>query len=116
MKMTVKDFMPREAKCLAVLREMRWPDGVRCAHCESAQVVRDFLAAHPRLVPLWLPKYSSDLDQVEQLWKTTRHCVTHNRFFRRMETGGDAIRAFIRGLPRETVKSVCSMDYLGLAR
>ena len=116
MKLTVKDFMPREAKCLAVLREMRWPDGVRCAHCESAQVVRDFLAAHPRLVPLWLPKYSSDLNGIEEFWKPLRREVTHNRFFPEMDDAGKALRAFLSRVPRETVMSVSSMDYLLGAR
>ena len=27
-----------EAKCYETVRELRWPEGVRCAHCDSAQV------------------------------------------------------------------------------
>jgi len=27
-----------DAKCFAVVRELRWPDGVRCVHCGSAEV------------------------------------------------------------------------------
>jgi transposase-like protein len=27
-----------DAKCYDVLRELHWPDGVRCPHCRSAQV------------------------------------------------------------------------------
>lgn len=27
-----------DAKCYAVVREMRWSDGVRCPHCESGKI------------------------------------------------------------------------------
>jgi transposase-like protein len=27
-----------DAKCFEVLRELRWPEGVRCPHCQSGQV------------------------------------------------------------------------------
>ncbi len=29
------------AKCFETARELRWPDGVRCAHCESDTVVKN---------------------------------------------------------------------------
>ena len=29
-----------DTKCFETVRELRWPDGVRCAHCESASVVK----------------------------------------------------------------------------
>jgi hypothetical protein len=29
------------AKCFAAVRSMRWPDGVRCPECGSAEVTRD---------------------------------------------------------------------------
>ncbi|KXA99200.1 hypothetical protein AKJ42_03575 [candidate division MSBL1 archaeon SCGC-AAA261C02] len=32
------DFMPSERKCLEVLREVRWVDGVFCPHCRSEEV------------------------------------------------------------------------------
>ena len=30
-----------DAKCFALVRQHRWPDGVRCQHCGSATVARD---------------------------------------------------------------------------
>lgn len=27
-----------DAKCYAVVREMRWPDGVKCPHCGSGEI------------------------------------------------------------------------------
>ena len=82
----------------------------------TAKVVQRFLAAHPRLVPLWLPKYSSDLNGIEEFWKPLRREVTHNRFFPEMDDAGKALRAFLSRVPRETVMSVSSMDYLLGAR
>lgn len=39
MKLTIRDFMPTERKCLALFRQMRWPEGIACPHCSSRQVV-----------------------------------------------------------------------------
>jgi transposase-like protein len=30
-----------DAKCFALIRQHRWPDGVRCPHCDGAAVARD---------------------------------------------------------------------------
>ena len=30
-----------DAKCFDMVRELRWPEGVRCPHCESDQVVKN---------------------------------------------------------------------------
>ena len=29
-----------DAKCYETVRDLRWPEGVRCAHCDSAQVTK----------------------------------------------------------------------------
>ena len=29
-----------DAKCYEMVRHLRWPDGVRCPHCDSGQVVK----------------------------------------------------------------------------
>ena len=29
-----------DAKCYDMVRQLRWPDGVRCPHCDSSQVVK----------------------------------------------------------------------------
>jgi transposase-like protein len=29
-----------DSKCYQTVREMRWPDGVRCAHCQSGHVIK----------------------------------------------------------------------------
>ena len=30
-----------DAKCFETVRAMRWPDGVRCPECSSAEVTKD---------------------------------------------------------------------------
>jgi transposase-like protein/IS1 family transposase len=37
---SITDFMPSEAKCVKVLRELRWPGGRRCPRCNSRQTVK----------------------------------------------------------------------------
>ena len=29
-----------DAKCFATVRELRWPDGVRCPHCDSPEITK----------------------------------------------------------------------------
>jgi transposase-like protein len=29
-----------DAKCYELVRRLRWPEGVRCPHCDSAQIVK----------------------------------------------------------------------------
>ena len=38
--LTISDFMPTEKKCINVLKNLRWPNGiVKCVHCDSEKVV-----------------------------------------------------------------------------
>jgi transposase-like protein len=32
-----------EAKCFETVRQLRWPDGVRCPHCDSKDIIKDGL-------------------------------------------------------------------------
>ena len=34
------DHLIDDAKCYQTIRQMRWPDGVRCARCDSPQVAK----------------------------------------------------------------------------
>ena len=51
-----------EAKCFDTVRELRWPDGVRCVHCDADTVV----------------KHGRDETQLE---RQRYGCKTCNRFF-----------------------------------
>ena len=37
-----------DAKCYAVVRQLRWPDGVRCPVCGSAQVIKRGFHTHQK--------------------------------------------------------------------
>lgn len=37
---SISDFMPSEAKCVNVIRKLRWPNGIECVHCHSSHVVK----------------------------------------------------------------------------
>lgn len=37
---SITDFMPSEAKCVKVLRKLRWPHGIECPLCGSKKVVK----------------------------------------------------------------------------
>ena len=37
MLLNIQDLI-EDAKCYAVVRELRWPDGVKCPHCGSGEI------------------------------------------------------------------------------
>lgn len=40
MALTIQSFMPPDAECAGVLREVRWAVGLQCLYCGSSRVVR----------------------------------------------------------------------------
>jgi transposase len=47
-----------------------------------AQDLKEFFAQHRhRLVRIFLPPYSPELNPIERVWRITRRQVTHNRYF-----------------------------------
>ncbi len=52
------------------------------ARYHHAVMVREFLELHDnRLILIFLPPYSPNLNIVERVWKLTKKLATHNRFF-----------------------------------
>lgn len=39
MQLNLQNLMD-DAKCFQTVRQMRWPDGVRCPHCDSERITR----------------------------------------------------------------------------
>ena len=37
---SITDFMPSEAKCVKILRKLRWPDGRECPRCKSKRTIK----------------------------------------------------------------------------
>ena len=56
------------------------------ASWHKAQDLRDFFAGNrDRLVRIFLPPYSPELNPIERVWRITRRQVTHNRYFESIE-------------------------------
>ena len=52
----------------------------------KAQDLSDFFIANRnRLVRVFLPPYSPELNPIERVWRITRRQVTHNRYFQSIE-------------------------------
>lgn len=57
------------------------------ARWHRARALKPFFLHHQnRLMPLFLPPYSPELNPIERLWRITRRRVTHNRYFADIET------------------------------
>lgn len=58
-------------------------------------LVKDFLAAHPRLEIMFFPVASPDLNPQEQVWKKARRQISHNHSFRKLSELADAFETFL---------------------
>ncbi len=80
-----------------VAREIRViADGAPCNH---GPVVREFLAANPRLRLIRLPPYSPNLNLVERLWLLFKKSVVYNKFHATLAEFRSAIDTFFADLP-----------------
>jgi transposase len=56
------------------------------ARWHRAKDLKDFFESNQdRLVRIFLPPYSPELNPVERVWRITRRQVTHNRYFQSVE-------------------------------
>jgi len=58
-------------------------------------LVREFLAAHPRLELMYFPVAAPDLNPQEHVWKTTRGAISHNHAQRRLPDLADKFAAYL---------------------
>lgn len=77
-----------------------------------SKAVKSFLDTHPRIQPLWLPAYSPRLNPKENFWNYLRKKFLNHKLFKTVEEMARGVMDFIKSIPREVVKSVCSYDYL----
>lgn len=66
----------------------------------------------PNLQIIFLPPYSPQLNPVERLWKFIKDNTIKNRVFDDIESLSDHISQFILKLNRDTILSICKLDYL----
>ncbi len=62
-----------QGKVYLILDNAKW---------HKARVLKDFFIQNQdRLVRIFLPPYSPELNPAERVWRITRRLVTHNRYF-----------------------------------
>jgi transposase len=94
-------FLQRLADTYPAERLVLVMDNVRM---HDAKVVRQWLAAHPRVTVLWLPKYAAhDANPVERLWGLMKDDVAANRLAGTLAELTLAARRFCATLPPHPV-------------
>lgn len=72
-------------------------------------VVAEWLQIHPRLHLLYLPKYCTHLNQVEQLWRRMKNKIVANRLYGSMQLLLDAVaELFAEMSPDQTLEWVAA--------
>lgn len=77
-----------------------------------SKIVNQFVDNHPRLNRMFLPEYSPDLNPKENFWNYLRKKFLNNKVFKSVGEMAKEIIEFIKKIPKEIVKKICSYDYL----
>ena len=77
-----------------------------------SKVVQKFLENNPRINLIFLPEYSPDLNPKENFWNYIRKKFLNNKVFVTVEDMAREVVNFIKNIPKEVVKRVCSYKYL----
>ena len=69
-----------------------------------------FKSNQDRLIRIFLPSYSPELNPVERVWRITRRQVTHNRYFHSNEELSEALTSRFAKWerPNTTLKTLCA--------
>lgn len=89
-------------RLLLLLDNARW---------HRAKELKPFFFYHQqRLVPVFLPPYSPELNPIERLWRITRRRVTHNRYFSDKDTLRKSLMShFLKySSPNEALRVLCA--------
>lgn len=104
---TFQDFLcyllkHTRTRILLIIDNARW---------HRAKALKSFFLHHQkRLIPTFLPPYSPELNPIERVWRITRRCITHNRYFPDIITLEKALMNYFLkfSLPNETLKTLCA--------
>ncbi len=61
----------------------------------KSQLIRDFLDLNPRLILMYFPPYSPNLNLIERLWRFLRKNVTYNKYYEKFAVFRFAITHFL---------------------
>ncbi len=77
-----------------------------------SKIVNQFVDKNPRLNRMFLPEYSPDLNPKENFWNYLRKKFLNNKVFKTVGEMASGVLEFIKKIPKEIVKKICSYDYL----
>jgi len=77
-----------------------------------SKAVQKFLESHLRINVIFLPEYSPDLNPKENFWNYVRKKFLNNKVFKTVEEMVSGVVGFMKDIPKEVVKKVCSYQYL----
>lgn len=81
------------------------------ASFHKSRDLRDlFIENQDRLVRVFLPSYSPELNPIERVWRITRRLVTHNRYFQSVQDLSIALISHFAkwGHPNTVLKALCA--------
>ncbi len=87
-------------KCILVLDGASW-------HRSNSLIIPENIEF------IYLPSYSPELNPVERLWNYLKQNTIKNRFYESIKILEDVVCSFLKGVGCDTIKSVCSCDYMG---
>ena len=69
-----------------------------------------FIANRDRLIRVFLPPYSPELNPIERVWRITRRQVTHNRYFQSIEELETALTSHFEKWeqPNNVLRALCA--------
>jgi transposase len=93
-----------QGKIYLILDNARW---------HRSKDLKDFFEANrDRLVFIFLPVYSPELNPIERVWRITRRMITHNRYFPSLEELRIALifQFLIWDRPNHVLKVLCAKN------
>jgi transposase len=100
-----------------LLKSKRWGrkiilvvDNARYHH---ATMLQSWLARNKKKIMLvFLPPYSPDLNNIERVWKMTRRLCTHNRYFATLDELSCIVKKQMKewAKPNEALKKLCCIS------
>lgn len=67
-----------------------------------SQLIQDFIAKNGRILLIYLPPYSPDLNSIERLWKWLKETVIANRFHSTRSSIEEAMNSFLTEISKNT--------------
>lgn len=89
----------KTSKCLLILDGASW-------HRSASLKVPDNIEL------MFLPPYSPELNPIERLWNYIKKHTIRNKFYDSIRLLENAVCDFIKQITEDTIKSICSCNYM----